>query len=486
MEVAEEGLVPSAEGEEGHGGGDADVDADHAGLDAVAELAGCFAAAGEDGGAVAVDRGVGEIDRGVEVFHADDVEHGTEDFFPHGDHVGKNVVEDGGTDVETFRGGGDFGMASVGQRLGALVGRLRDEIADAVGVLAGNDGAHLGLRVAVGRADADFRDDIDERGKNGVRGVADGDGGGTGHAAFTGAPKGGFDQTGGGVGDVRIGHNEDEIFRPAGGLHAFAVGGAGFEDVFGDGRGSDERNRFDRGVAQDGVNSFASAVHEVEHSVGETSFLRKLRDADRGERDFFARFEDEGVAAGDGHGPHPERDHGGEVEGRDAGDDAEGLADGIAVDAARHVFERLAHKERRGTAGELDVFQSAADVAPRFGEGFAVFAGDALGQLLEMFLEQDLELHEDAGALDGRGFHPGGEGVGGGADGLVDDIGAAERGFGDDLADGRIVDGGGGDAGDVRPFAADEQRAGEEFTHICYFLVVRVVLCPSNVGVDQE
>jgi hypothetical protein len=48
------------------------------------------------------------------------------------------------------------------------------------------------------------------------------------------------------------------------------------------------------------------------------------------------------------------------------------------------------------------------------------------------------------------------------------------------------VDGGGGDAGDVRPFAADEQRAGEEFTHICYFLVVRVVLCPSNVGVDQE
>jgi hypothetical protein len=29
VQIAKEGLVPSAEGEESHGGGDADVDADH-------------------------------------------------------------------------------------------------------------------------------------------------------------------------------------------------------------------------------------------------------------------------------------------------------------------------------------------------------------------------------------------------------------------------------------------------------------------------
>ena len=162
MEVAEEGLVPAAEGEEGHGGGDADIDADHAGLDAVAEFAGGFAASRENRGAVAVDRAVGQVDGGVEVFHADNIEHGSEDFFFHGDHVGEDVIEDGRADVETFGGGFDFGGASIGERFGALVGGLGDEIADAVGVFAGDDGAHLGLRVAVGRADADFGNDIDE------------------------------------------------------------------------------------------------------------------------------------------------------------------------------------------------------------------------------------------------------------------------------------------------------------------------------------
>ena len=101
VEVTEEGLVPSAEGEESHGGRDTDVDADHASLDAVAELAGRLAAAGEDGGAVTVNRTVCQFDGGVKVLHADDVEHGTEDFFFHGDHVGKHMVEYGGADVES-------------------------------------------------------------------------------------------------------------------------------------------------------------------------------------------------------------------------------------------------------------------------------------------------------------------------------------------------------------------------------------------------
>ncbi len=51
------------------------------------------------------------------------------------------------------------------------------------------------------------------------------------------------------------------------------------------------------------------------------------------ERHFFRRLQHEGVAAGDGERVHPHRHHGGEIERRDAGADADGLADGLAVDA---------------------------------------------------------------------------------------------------------------------------------------------------------
>ncbi len=54
VEVAEERLVPTGEREPRHRGGDADVDADHAGVEMLFELAGGVAVAGEDRGAVAV------------------------------------------------------------------------------------------------------------------------------------------------------------------------------------------------------------------------------------------------------------------------------------------------------------------------------------------------------------------------------------------------------------------------------------------------
>src|ERR1035437_10987307 len=63
VEVAEEGVFPAGEGEEGHGGGDAYVDADHADLAARTVLAGGLAAGGED------RRGVAEgavVDRSEE------------------------------------------------------------------------------------------------------------------------------------------------------------------------------------------------------------------------------------------------------------------------------------------------------------------------------------------------------------------------------------------------------------------------------------
>ncbi len=114
MEVAEEGLIPAVEREPGHGGGYADVDANHAALDAVLKLARGLARARENGGAISIRRAVGQFNGGVEVGHAHHVEHGAEDFLAHHGHAGLNFVEHRRAEEEAVGGGTHFDAATVG------------------------------------------------------------------------------------------------------------------------------------------------------------------------------------------------------------------------------------------------------------------------------------------------------------------------------------------------------------------------------------
>ena len=142
--------------------------------------------------------------------------------------------------------------------------------------------------------------------------------------------------------------------------------------------------------------------------------------------------EDEGVAAGEGDGEHPHGDHGGEVEGRDAGDDAEGLAHGLAVDAGADLFGELAFEEVGDAGGELDDFEAAGGFAAGVGEDFAVLAVEEGGDFVEAALEDLAEAEEDAGAAERRLGGPVGEGCCGGGYGGVDfgDRWRAGRGIG--------------------------------------------------------
>src|SRR3954451_5126950 len=67
VQVAEERSIPAGEREPCHRGGDADVDADHAGVEVAFELAGRVAAAGEDGGSVAIFGLVADSERFIQV-----------------------------------------------------------------------------------------------------------------------------------------------------------------------------------------------------------------------------------------------------------------------------------------------------------------------------------------------------------------------------------------------------------------------------------
>src|SRR5205823_426064 len=122
-----------------------------------------------------------------------------------------------------------------------------------------------------------------------------------------------------------------------------------------------EADGADQRVREEGIDGFFVAVEDVEDACGDAGVDEHLAQEVGREGDALGGFEDEGVAAGDGDGEHPERDHGGEIEGGDAGADADGMARCFAVDIAGDVGEGRAHEEAGDAAGELNDFYAALD-----------------------------------------------------------------------------------------------------------------------------
>ena len=113
----------------------------------------------------------------------------------------------------------------------------------------------------------------------------------------------------------------------------------------------------------------------------------QVEDAGHGGRHFLAGLEDEAVAAGDGVGQEPERDHAGEVERRDGGDDAERLAQHMLVDATGDVFGVVAHHQRGNARRHLDVLDAAPQLALRLRQRLAALLRRQAGDLVKVFFE---------------------------------------------------------------------------------------------------
>src|ERR1700674_1485688 len=94
----------------------------------------------------------------------------------------------------------------------------------------------------------------------------------------------------------------------------------------------------------------------------------------------------------------PHRNHGREVEGRDAGHDPERLAHGVEVDAGAGAFGELALDEVGNAAGELGDLETALDIAARIRQRLAVLAGEEPGEPVEFPLHQLEKLEQHARA----------------------------------------------------------------------------------------
>ena len=408
--IAEQRALPSAEAVEGHRHRNRHIDTDHADLHAVHVSAGRIAVAREDRRAIAELVIVDQLDRLIEGFGAHDAEHRPENLFFINAHVGGHFVEQRRADEEAVLIALQLHGAAIDDQLGAFLHADIDVRFHLVAVRRRHQRPHLGLGIV---ARPHFqgaharRQHADQRVRRRTHRDRDRDR----HAAFACRAIGGAHQGIYRLLEIGVGHDDHMVFSAAERLHALSRRRAGAIDIFGDRRRADEAHRLNVRMGEDGVDRLLAAIDDIEHAGRATRLDEQFGQAQRAARHLLRRFEDEGVAAGDRHREHPHRHHGREVERRDAGADAERLAQRIAVDVGADVFAIFAFQEMRDAAGEFDDFQTALQRTEGVGMDLAMLVGDQSGELVGMFLDQFLETEHDAGAPQRRGRRPAGKGL---------------------------------------------------------------------------
>ena len=160
------------------------------------------------------------------------------------------------------------------------------------------------------------------------------------------------------------------FFAPPSAWQRLPFCGRRLVDVLRDRRRADERDRGDVGVLEQRVDRDLVAVDDVEDAVRHAGLLRAARptkiDADGSFSDGLSTNVFPHASAGAHiHIGHHRR----EVERRDAGDDAERLADRVDVDPGRGLLGEAALEQRRDPAAVLDHLEPARDLAERVGRG---------------------------------------------------------------------------------------------------------------------
>ena len=239
-----------------------------------------------------------------------------------------------------------------------------------------------------------------------VRGVAHGEQHGDGHAALARGAVGGAHRRVRRQVHVRVGQHDHVVLGPAQGLHALAVARARLVDVAGDRGRAHEAHRGHVRVLEEAVHRYLVAVDHVEHAPGQTRLREELGRQVGGARVALRRLQHEAVAARERYGVHPHRHHGREVEGGDARDHPQGLADGVAVDLLRDVLGELALHQVGDPARELHDLEPPRDLALGVREDLPVLEREEAGEVVAPLHEQLAVGEHDLGALAEGGVAP--------------------------------------------------------------------------------
>ena len=282
---------------------------------------------------------------------------------------------------------------------------LLDVPDDLVAVLRGDQGSHFGALLQA-RGHLDLAQTLDHFRHQRIGRIADRDENRDRHAAFTGGAVSGRDGSIGSEIHVGVGEHDHVVLGAAKSGHALSCLGAGLIDVASDGRRTDERHGGDVRMGEDPIDCHLVAVDDIQHPIGESRLHEEFR-TEVGRRGILlGRLEHEGVSAGDGDRVHPHGHHRRKVERGDARHDADGLADRIGVDRARHVLVVLTLDQLRDTAGKLDHLEAALHLALGVAEHLAVLRNEKSGDVVLVLLDEVAEGEEDRSAAGKRDVLP--------------------------------------------------------------------------------
>jgi hypothetical protein len=156
---------------------------------------------------------------------------------------------------------------------------------------------------------------------------------------------------------------------------------------------TDKSNGLDARMIADGLHNLPVPMNHRENALREPSLLQEPGNLDGTKRRLLRRFQNEGVAATNGHRNHPQGHHERKVEGSNAGHHAERIAHHLTFHAATH-FEDTASNQLREATSKLHTFDGARNAGACFACCLAVFLAADFRELFHLRFDQGLQAVE--------------------------------------------------------------------------------------------
>ena len=222
VEVAEETVLPTAEGEECHRGSDTDVNADVSDLCLITELSGGCAATCKETCHIPVTPTVDERDRIVDSVNMNESENRSEDFSAGNIALRIEVTENRWTDEVSIFAPGDTRIPTINKKPRTFISTRLNQPLNSGLAFGGDDGSHLG---------SVFQSVPDDAVSGGVSDgfceptlcVTNGEGKGGGKTTLPSTPKRTLRRGVNSELRIGIGKNDERIFRTALALDALSV-----------------------------------------------------------------------------------------------------------------------------------------------------------------------------------------------------------------------------------------------------------------------
>ena len=186
------------------------------------------------------------------------------------------------------------------------------------------------------------------------------------------------------------------VLRAAHGLHALARSNAAVVDIMRDIRRTDKADRADGRVVEDRIDHFLVAMHDLENPGRHACFQKEFRQTVGHARVAFRWLQNEGIADTGRNRTHPQRDHRGEIERRNACANAQWLAHRPDIDAGSRAMGIFPLQHMRQAAAELHNLKPALNIALAVGDDLAMFGAQHMSEFVHMLFDQGFEIEHHA------------------------------------------------------------------------------------------